>query len=169
MKKKDIKLPNTSFSDAILNVQKEHGQDQNITIIRPNKLKEKDRFVKVFQLGLSYFIDNLTPSGCKLFMYFIAISEYQNYVEVDQQIMQKKLQIGRTALNKGLKELQEVNVIKIIPDLNDKRRNTYVINHYVMWKGNPGDRIRSIKSKKDYFLNPNQLSLELKENNKENS
>jgi hypothetical protein len=163
MKKKESNLPKTNFSDAILNVQKDYGLDQHITIIKPNKLKEKERFVKVFQLGLNYFIDILSPSGCKLFMYFIAISEYQNYVEIDQKVIQAKLKIGRTALNKGLKELQEVNIIKIIPDTNDARRNTYVINHHVMWKGNPGDRIQSLKSRKEYFSNPNQLILELNE------
>ena len=161
MKKKESNLVKTDFPDAILNVQKDYGLDTHITIIKPNKLKEKERFVKVFQLGLNYFIDILSPSGCKLFMYFISISEYQNFVEIDQKVIQAKLKIGRTALNKGLKELQEINIIKIIPDINDKRRNTYVINHHVMWKGNPGDRIKSIKKRKDDFINPNQLVLHL--------
>lgn len=161
MKKKESNLPKTNFSNAILDVQKEYGLDQHITIIKPNKLKEKEKFVKVFQLGLNYFIDVLSPSGCKLFMYFISISEYQNFVEIDQKVIQKKLKIGRTALSRGLKELQEINIIKIIPDINDARRNTYVINHHVMWKGNPGDRMQSIKNRKEHFVNPHQLSLEL--------
>jgi hypothetical protein len=170
MKKKEIPTLKTDFNtlnkfgDDLIKLQKDSGLlDQHITIIRPNKLKEKERFVKVFQLALGYFVKTLSPSGCKLFMYFIYESEFNNIVEVDQIKIQETLQIGRTAVNKGLKELQEINIIKIIQDTNDKRRNTYVINHHVMWKGNPGDRIKSIKNKKQYFINPNQLSLQLKD------
>ena len=166
MKKKESNLPQSNFADAVINLQKEHGllDSNTITIIKPNKAKEKEKFVKVFQLGLNYFLKSLSPSGCKLFMYFMSISEYGNFVEVDQKEIQETLGIRRTALNKGLKELQEINVIKIIHDTNDKRRNTYVINHHVVWKGNPGDRMQSIKLRKEHFINPYQLSLELKQN-----
>lgn len=155
------------FSDDLVKLQKDAGLlDQHITIIRPNKLKEKDKFVKVFQLGLDYFIDHLSPSGCKLFMYFLSISQYQNLIEVDQKVILKRLDISRTSLNKGLKELQEINMIKVISDSNDARRNTYIMNHYVSWKGNPVDRVKSIKEKKEDFKNPYQLLLELQEENK---
>jgi len=166
MKKKntisDEKRNLTDFADKIEQVQKDYNMyEQHITIIKPNKLKEKEAFVKVFQIALKYFVDTLSPSGCKLFMYFICQTQYNNIIEVDQSEIQEELKMGRTALNKGIKELIDINIIRIIQDKNDKRRNVYIINHYVTWKGNPGERIRSIKTKKGYFINPSQLKLNL--------
>ena len=156
-----------SFKDKYVELRKEYYIEPDVTtIIQVKKLKEKDKFVKVFQLGLDYFIDHLSPSGCKLFMYFISISQYQNLIEVDQKVILERLKISRTSLNKGLKELQEINMIKVISDLNDARRNTYIMNHYVSWKGNPLDRAKSIKNKKEDFRNPYQLLLELSQEKK---
>jgi hypothetical protein len=34
-----------------------------------------------------------------------------------------------------------------------------MLNHYATWKGNAGDRQKSIKKNKEIFPNPNQLQL----------
>jgi len=159
-----------AFEADLKELQKEHGMDdKTITIIKPNKATEKEPFVKIFQIALNYFVETLTPSGCKLFMYFVNETRYGNFVEVDQRVIMEKLKIGRTALNKALYELQELNVIAITQDLNDRRRNTYMINHYVAWKGNPADRLVSFKKNKQLFSkpNPHQIKLELPIENKD--
>lgn len=164
------KIEAKAFQADLKELQKKHGmEDKTITIIKPNKATEKEAFVKVFQFGLKYFVEALSPAGCKLFMYFINEMRYGNFVEVDQKLIMEKLRIKRTALNKGLTELKELNVIAITEDLNDRRRNTYMINHYVAWKGNPGDRITSFKKNKNLFTRPTitQIELELEPKNKE--
>lgn len=159
------------YKDEIVNIQKEAGiiDTHTTVIIRSNKLKERENFVKVFQKGFRYATTSLSPSGCKLFMFFMSEIKYGNYLEIDQKDIQNELNIGRTSVNKGLKELLELNVIKIIDDKNDRRRHTYKINHHVMWKGNPSDRIVSIKNmtkKGSDFVNPYQLMLELPQEKK---
>jgi len=156
------KIEAKAFQSELKELQKKHGmEDKTITIIKPNKATEKEPFVKVFQFGLSYFVETLSPSGCKLFMYFVNEMRYGNFVEVDQKVIMEKLKIKRTALNKGLTELKELNVIAITEDLNDRRRNTYMINHYVAWKGNPGDRVMSFKKNHKLFAKPTQIKLQL--------
>lgn len=156
-------MPKTTlkaFKSDISDLMEKHDIKDDISIFRKTKTTEKDAFIKVFQNGLEFFIEYLTPAGCKMFMYFMVAAHYGNFVEVDQKKIQEKLKIGRTAVNKALKELQDLKVITILPDLNDKRRNTYMINHYVVWKGNPGDRIKSINKKG--FTPLKQLELDLK-------
>jgi DNA-binding MarR family transcriptional regulator len=139
--------------------------DSDITVIFKNRgVKETELFVKVFQKTLEYYVNSLTGSGMKLMMYFISTMQYGNFVEVDQKDLMSKLKMGRTALNKSMTELKELGVLNVYPDLNDKRRNTYMVNHYAAWKGNPGDRLKSIKKNKETFPNPNQLPIPFSEN-----
>ena len=123
------------------------------------KAKETETFAIILQKAMQYYVENLSGTGMKLMMYFITTMFYGNLVEVDQAVIMDRLKIGRTSLNKAMGELKELGVISIYPDMNDKRRNTYQINHYVAWKGNAGDRKKSIKHSKDKFPDPNQLLL----------
>jgi DNA-binding MarR family transcriptional regulator len=132
----------------------------DITMIFSQKrTKETENFAMILQKTMKYYVCSLSGTGMKLMMYFISSMFYGNFVEVDQREIMDKLKIGRTALNKAMGELKELGVIAIIPDLNDKRRNTYMLNHYATWKGNAGDRQKSIKKNKEIFPNPNQLQL----------
>lgn len=153
------KLLNDDLNDTL----KKHGIEKDTTVIfKHNKAKERDAFVKVFQLGLNYFIDILSPAGCKMFMFFMSSLAYGNYLEVNQVQIMEKLKLSKRSVQKAINELLELNVIAITPDMNDKRRNVYYINQYIVWKGNPSDRKKSISKYKDTFTNPYQLSIDFK-------
>lgn len=149
----------------VLNNNSITNSDVNI-FLKTKSVKETEQFVKIFQKTLEYYVTTLTGSGMKLMMYFISTMPFGNFIEVDQKILMDKLKMGRTALNKSMNELKELGVIAILPDMNDKRRNTYYMNHYAAWKGNPGDRQKSIKRNKDSFPNPNQLQLGFNQDDK---
>jgi DNA-binding MarR family transcriptional regulator len=121
--------------------------------------KEKDAFVKVMQKALELTVEGLSPVGCKMLMYFISKSYYGNFVEVDQVRLMSSLKMSRTSVNKSLKELKELGIISITPDMNDKRRNTYMINPHTAWKGKPKERIIAMKKYKETFVNPLQSTL----------
>jgi hypothetical protein len=155
------KLEAKTLKNGVVDVLNENSvTNTDVTMIfSAKKTKETEAFAIILQKTMQYYVLSLSGTGMKLMMYFITTMMYGNFVEVDQSVIMDKLKIGRTALNKAMGELKELGVISIYPDMNDKRRNTYMINHFATWKGNAGDRIKSIKSNKDKFPDPNQLQL----------
>lgn len=146
--KVNSKLLNSDLKEAI----EKHGITQDTTIIfKHNKVKENEPFVKVFQRAIPYAISTMTPAGCKMVLYFLGASVYGNYVQVDQTIIGKELNLSRQSVNKGLKELLEFGMITVIQEPNDKRRNNYLINPFLAWKGNPSDRKKTITEGKERF------------------
>ena len=124
-----------------------------------NTIKEKEPFTKLFQKQ-SGVIFSAKPVTAKILMYFLCASSYGNYIEADVSDISLLTRISESSVKRAIKELIEMKVLLRDKDLNDKRRNTYYINPHMAWKGNPGDRIKSIEKldKKD------QLSLPFLEN-----
>jgi DNA-binding MarR family transcriptional regulator len=108
------------------------------------KVKEQEPFIKLFQ-AQSNVVKYLKPVSVKIFHYFLCELQYGNYVEADIKAIALINDISQISVKRAIKELIEVEVIIIDKDLNDRRRNTYFINPYLAWKGNAGDRIKSVK------------------------
>jgi hypothetical protein len=161
--RKSDKIDSKYLVKNIQEVAENNGIDFNngevIVFRKKSSPKERDAFVKVMQKALELTVENLSPVGSKMLMYFIAQSHYGNFVEVDQVRLMDKLKMSRTSVNKSLNELKELGIISITPDMNDKRRNTYMINPYTAWKGTPKDRIIAITKYKRDFINPMQSEL----------
>lgn len=159
--KKNDKINSKHLIESIKEVAENNGIDFNngeVLVFRKKSIeKERDAFVKIMQKALELTIEKLSPVGSKMMMYFISQSHYGNYVEVDQIKLMERLRMSRTSVNKSLNELKEIGIITITPDMNDKRRNTYMINPYTAWKGNPKDRVIALNKYK--FVNPMQTQL----------
>lgn len=169
---KENVIKSKHLEDAFLNVMRDNGMDNgdlSVTIKTPKyMIKEKEPFIKMFQKGLNIIIMNgISPAGCKMFLYFMVESYYGNFVEIDQRKIQDKLGMSRTSINKSINELVQLNIIGIMPDMNDRRRNTYTINPYVAWKGNPLDRQKHITHGKDFFMQPKEPTLFIQNNSEE--
>jgi DNA-binding MarR family transcriptional regulator len=156
--KKSDKIESKHLVNSIKEVAENNGIDftngEVIVFRKKNVDKERDAFVKVMQKALELTIENLSPVGSKMLMYFIAQSHYGNFVEVDQRKLIESLKMSRTSVNKSLNELRELGIITITPDMNDNRRNTYMINPYTAWKGTPKDRNLAISKYGSEFINP---------------
>jgi len=106
--------------------------------------KEKEPFVKFFQKQAE-IINSCKPATAKIFIYFLQASQYGNYVEADIKLISGIVSLSPLSVKRGIAELIEKNVIIKYKDLNDKRRNSYYINPFVSWKGNPSERIKVAK------------------------
>jgi DNA-binding MarR family transcriptional regulator len=88
----------------------------------------------------------LKPNGCKVLLYLMSKTNYDNYVGVNQETIQEELGYKQPkSVVEAIKELKQYNIIVSMPDLIDKRRNVYFINPYQSWKGKVAKRIEVVK------------------------
>jgi hypothetical protein len=83
---------------------------------------------------------------------------YDNYIGVDQETIQDELEYkSKGSVISAIKELKEQNIILSVKDVQDKRRNVYILNPYQSWKGKVANRIKAVKA----LQKENGLQLDL--------
>lgn len=80
---------------------------------------------------------------------FISYMKFGNFIGLNIDTICDIVGKKRSIVHKSMKELKDCNIIKVIEDSQDKRRNLYWVNPESMWKGNALDRIKKIKEVKD--------------------
>ncbi|NCA22200.1 MAG: hypothetical protein EBS86_13805 [Crocinitomicaceae bacterium] len=157
-----IKATNaTRGIDEVLQGNGINGNDVKV-FVGARGPKETERFVKLFQKQLE-IVRRCKPTTVKIFHYFLCEMQYGNYVEADIKVIALINDVSEISVKRALKELIECGVIIIDKDHNDRRRNTYMISPIYAWKGNPGDRIKSLKR-----LDQNQLTISFPTNSDPN-
>jgi len=128
------------------------------TIIKAKK-SNMPPFVFVVQQFAKVFSERVTlkSSTYRIFFHFIALMEYENFISVDIQTISENLNINIRTLIRGLKDLEDLNIVKKTLRINDKRRHEYYINPVHIWKGNANARNKAIKKQTE----KNSKSLEL--------
>lgn len=152
---------NKEMKDKILSVAQvieegieEYGRDEGVnmevtTIMKLKKARLPD-FVMVFQYFGEYAVDNFSPATCKVLWMFISLSEMKNYVTLDIDTIQEKTRMCRKTVYNAINQLKEHNVIVVVKNIQDKRRNDYFINPQAMWRGSSTNREKQLaKYKKD--------------------
>lgn len=91
--------------------------------------------IQLFQTAAYLAATCLSPSANKILMYFLSLSEFENYVGIDQKTLHEELNISLSSTEKGVKELVDNGIIIKVKHLSDKRRNDYFINPMQAWKG----------------------------------
>ena len=109
-----------------------HGYE--LGLYKPTRVKAAPN-IQVFQTAAYLAATTLSPSANKILMYFLSVSEFENYIGVDIKTINEALSISYSSCEKGLRELRENGVILKIQHPNDKRRNDYFINPMQAWKG----------------------------------
>lgn len=132
------------------------GDDMKTTvIISKNTVKSDKPFIMLFQEAVGYLLDGrLGKNGLRIFVYMLGTLEYSNHVGVNQETMAEDLGISLVYVKRGVKELVDGRLIISYKDPTDKRRNVYVINPTVAWKGKEKSRRKAISKH-----NENQLTL----------
>ena len=111
-----------------------NSDDYDLFLSKKSKVKAAPN-IQVFQTAAYLAATTLTPSANKVLMYFLSISHFENYVNLDQQTLRDDLNISLSATEKALKELYDNGVILKTKHPTDKRRNDYFINPMSAWKG----------------------------------
>jgi len=113
--------------------------------------------IQLFQTAAYIAATSLTPSGNKVLMYLLSLSEFENFISIDQKTLNEELNISLSSAEKAIKELIDNGIIIKVKHPSDKRRNDYFLNPMQAWKGKTLNRKMSIAK----FQKENQFQLSL--------
>jgi DNA-binding MarR family transcriptional regulator len=150
-KEKALKIVKGALELAGLN-----PDEYDLALYKKNRIKAAPN-IQLFQTAAYLAATCLSPSANKILMYFLSISEFENYVGMDQKTLHEELNISMRSTERGINELVESGIIIKVKHLSDKRRNDYFINPMQAWKGKIMNR--KIKLNEMNITSPNQLHL----------
>jgi DNA-binding MarR family transcriptional regulator len=128
-KEKALKIVKGALELAGLN-----PDEYDLALYKKNRIKAAPN-IQLFQTAAYLAATCLSPSANKILMYFLSISEFENYVGMDQKTLHEELNISMRSTERGINELVESGIIIKVKHLSDKRRNDYFINPMQAWKG----------------------------------
>ena len=150
-KKKALGLIKSALELAGLN-----PDDYDLSLRKANKIKPPPN-IQLFQTAAYLAATCLSPSANKVLMFFLSISSFENYVGVDQNTIANEINMSRSSVEKGIKELTDNGVIIKTLHPSDHRRKDYFINPMHAWKGKMLNR--KIKLSDLHQQDPDQLHL----------
>jgi hypothetical protein len=155
---KELKLDKYQ-SERIVNSMQDHFDgDVSVSVYVKKKTPKQSNYVMFYQAVNLELVKILKPNACKVLLYLMSKTEYDNYIGVNQETIQEDLDYkSKDSIINAIKELKSYNIIISMPDIVDKRRNVYFINPYQSWKGKVAKRIEAVK--KSNGLDSVQLSL----------
>lgn len=151
MVNKSLKEKAESIAERVREVA---GNDAaiNINMVGKKYPKGVPDFVFLFQVVSKELAKDLSPSACKVILYFISMLQYGNHVGCDQTTLAEELGLTVRTINGAVAELKLKNVIMSYNDPQDKRRKVYMINPHQAWKGEMHKRQKVLKeADKDQF------------------
>ena len=146
---KQIKVDKSKANRIVEDIQDEFGNDVAVNIYVKKKQIKQSTYVMFYQAVNLELVKILPPNACKVLLYLMSKTQYDNYVGVDQLTIMEDLGYKRPkSVNDAIKLLKEQNIVLSMPDLADKRRNVYYINPYQSWKGDVRRRVELVKKSK---------------------
>jgi len=135
-------------------VQSKMNEDYTVNVSLVRRKIRVENFVMLFQEAVTQMLDgNISKNGLRIFVYMLGRLEYSNHIGVDQETIAKDNGLSLIYIKKTIKELKDSKILIGYQDLQDKRRNVYIINPVIAWRG-------KVKHRKK-FINENQLKLTL--------
>lgn len=158
MSKKELKLDKFQAEKIANSIQDQFDGDVDISIYLKKKAPKQSNYVMFYQSVNLELVKILKPNACKVLLYLMSKTGYDNYVGVNQETIQEELDYSsKTSVVNAINELKSYNIILSMPDLVDKRRNIYFINPYQSWKGKVAKRIEVVRNANN--LDFTQLTL----------
>jgi hypothetical protein len=155
---KEIKLDKHESVKIVNSMQDHFDGDVSVSVYVKKKVPKQSNYVMFYQAVNLELVKILKPNACKVLLYLMSKTGYDNYVGVNQETIQEELDYSsKTSVVNAINELKSYNIIISMPDLIDKRRNVYFINPYQSWKGKVAKRIEVVKNANNLDLT--QLSL----------
>ena len=135
-----------------------YGEDTKVSVYVGRSIPKQSNYAMLYQDVNLELVKVLRPNACKLLLYMMSKTQYDNYIGVNQETMREDLEYkSKKTIVDGIKELMNYNIILVLEDLDDKRRNVYYLNPMQSWKGKVAKRIQTIKRMKKE--NPQQMEL----------
>jgi len=155
---KELKLDKNQSERIVNSMQNHFDGDVSVSVYVKKKTPKQSNYVMFYQAVNLELVKILKPNACKVLLYLMSKTEYDNYIGVNQQTIQEELDYkSKDSVVNAIKELKSYNIIISMPDVVDKRRNVYFINPYQSWKGKVAKRIETVKNANN--LDFTQLSL----------
>jgi len=146
------KITKDKASKIAKSVQKRLEDDYTINVSLVRRKVRVENFVMLFQEAVTQMLDgNISKNGLRIFVYMLGKLEYSNHIGVDQETIAKDNGLSLVYIKKTIKELKDSKILVGYQDQQDKRRNVYIINPVIAWRG-------KIKHRKT-FIDKNQLKL----------
>jgi len=155
MKKTEKKQIFKDFGDYLEGGTKEvanqFGIDADVTIITKGKTGKMPDSVFVIQdFAMKLAIKGgYSLNTYRVLFYFIAISQYENFVSVDINTISEDIEISIASVKRATKELSDDNIIVKVEHPTDKRRRDYFMNPKAMWRGKTINRDKFINKAKN--------------------
>lgn len=140
----DRNLVNKTY-DAISNELKE-GEKLEVNMKRTKARPKLAPNAMVFQTMAYLVSTQCSTRACQVFMYFLGLSGYENFVSVDQSKIASELKTTERTVQDAIKELVSHGVVVTSKYENDKRRLEYYINPIAAWRGNSLTRKIKVQS-----------------------
>jgi hypothetical protein len=86
----------------------------------------------------------LSSSTCRVLLFLLSQSEYQNYIGIDIKSICDSIDMSKKSVINALSSLVNEGVILKITNATDRRRHDYFINPLVAWKGKSFNRKKQI-------------------------
>ena len=123
-----------------------YGEDTKVSVYVGRSIPKQSNYTMLYQDVNLELVKVLRPNACKLLLYMMSKTQYDNYIGVNQETMREDLEYkSKKTIVDGIKELMNYNIILVLEDLDDKRRNVYYLNPMQSWKGKVAKRIQTIK------------------------
>ena len=155
---KELKLSKHEADRLANTMQEQFDGDVSVSIHVKKKIPKTSAFIMFYQAVNFELVKVLSPAGCKVLLYLMSKTTYDNYVGINQKTIMEELEYkAPKSVNDAIKELIKYNIIISMPDLADKRRNVYFINPYQSWKGKVSNRVKAISKANDIDFNQMKL------------
>jgi DNA-binding MarR family transcriptional regulator len=118
-------------------------EEYDLSLYRKTRVRVAPN-IQLFQTAAYLAATCLSPSANKILMYFLSLTEFENYVGIDQKTLHEDLNISLRSTERGINELVDNGIIIKVKHLSDKRRNDYFINPMSAWKGKIKNRKRAL-------------------------
>jgi DNA-binding MarR family transcriptional regulator len=139
---------------AIRNAITNEMETAKVTMIIAKDIpKYKEAFTLFFQEMNKLAIKRMKPVSGKLLYYLHCIVEYENKISKTTEEMAEEIGYSKKQVERGMKELEQLNIIQKVKHPQDKRSYLMFLNPYTSWKGKKKGRDKRIQD------NPLQLSF----------
>jgi hypothetical protein len=158
-KKRRVKLPDMLVDENLT-------ERVSINVIQKRQFsKDIPDFAIIFQIATRITSCHLSPTACQLVLHMIGWLQYGNHIGVNQQTMAERLGTSLITIKRAIKELTDNNIILPYKDKNDTlnadgRRNNYIINPMIVWKGKEHKRKEAIKADPKQYKLPFSITEE---------
>lgn len=140
-----MKVEKSKQQNIVQSIQDELGEDTKVNVFIGKRIPRQASYTMLYQSINLELVKILKPNACKVLLYLMSKTGYDNYIGVDQETIMDELEYKtKASVVNAIQELKKQNIIISVKDVQDRRRNVYILNPYQSWKGKVANRIKAV-------------------------